>query len=55
MFDTEEELYDAVKSLNAHAREYASARARFAAYYSTYDRGNSAQNIVHEFFAHWVR
>lgn len=55
VFSTEEELYAAVKSLDAQALDYASARERFVARFGEFDQGNAARSIVDQFFAEWSR
>ncbi|NBM17859.1 CDP-glycerol glycerophosphotransferase family protein [Streptomyces sp. GC420] len=52
---TEDELFAALKSLDAQILEHAGDRARFVAGFGEYDRGDAAQRVAAEFFSHWSR
>ncbi|MFF4971877.1 CDP-glycerol glycerophosphotransferase family protein [Streptomyces sp. NPDC001083] len=52
---TEDELYAVLGSLEDQRVRYAAPRERFAADFGEFDRGNAAQSVVDQFFAHWRR
>lgn len=55
VFNTEEEFFDAVKSLDTQALDYASKREQFGSRFGEHDQGTASQSIVDQFFAHWRR